>query len=138
MNRTFNFCKRNVKEMLRDPIIYVFCLGFPVAMMLLFNILNKYTNGQTPMFEMRALLPAVIMFSFTFVMLTTALLVSKDRQTFFLKRLYSSPMKSHDFALGYGILGFGVGVAQIIICVVTGFILCAFSGEGFHLKRNPA
>ena len=131
MNRTFNFCKRNIKEMLRDPVIYIFCLGFPVAMMLLFNILNKYTGNHTPMFKMRALLPAVIMFSYTFVMLTTSLLVSKDRQTFFLKRLYSSPMKSHDFALGYAIVGLGVGLAQTVICVLTGFILCAVSGEDF-------
>ena len=27
MNKIINFYKRNLKEVLRDPIIYIFCLG---------------------------------------------------------------------------------------------------------------
>ena len=67
MNKILNFSKRNLKEILRDPIIYVFCLGFPLVMFILFQIINKYTGGNTPMFEIYSLLPAIIMFSFTFV-----------------------------------------------------------------------
>ena len=51
MNKVVNFYKRNLKEILRDPIIYIFCLGFPIAMFLLFYIINKFSNGQTPTFE---------------------------------------------------------------------------------------
>ena len=131
MNRTFNFCKRNVKEILRDPIIYIFCLGFPLVMLLLFNILNKYTGNHTPMFEIRALLPAIISFSYTFVMLTLSLLVSMDRQSSFLKRLYSSPMKPQDFALGYALVGVAIGLMQTIICIISGFILSLISGVPF-------
>lgn len=36
MKRCFAFVKRNSLEMLRDPLIYIFCLGFPVIMLLLF------------------------------------------------------------------------------------------------------
>ena len=118
MNKILNFSKRNLKEILRDPIIYVFCLGFPLVMFILFQIINKYTGGNTPMFEIYSLLPAIIMFSFTFVMLTLALMVSKDRQTFFLKRLYSSPMKSYHFILGYFFVGLIIGISQTIICIV--------------------
>ena len=89
MNKTINFCRRNLKELVRDPLIYVFCLGFPLVMLVLFNIVNKYTQGQTPMFSLKALMPAITMFSYTFVMLVMALTISKDRQSFFLKRLYS-------------------------------------------------
>lgn len=123
MDKTLNFSKRNLKEVLRDPIPYIFCLGFPIAMLVLFNIINKYTGGNTPTFELPALLPGIIMFSYTFVMLTMALLVSKDRQTFFLKRLYSSPMKPHDFILGYALVGIIVGVLQNCICVLSAFII---------------
>ena len=123
MKKMFNFFKRNLKESLRTPLIYVFCLGFPLVMLILFQIINKYTGGNTPMFELYSLLPGIIMFSYTFVMLTMVLLVSKDRQTSFLKRLYSSPMKSYQFVIGYALVGFVIGLFQTVICVLTGFVI---------------
>lgn len=131
MNKTLNFFKRNIKELLRDPIIYVFGLGFPIVMLVLFYIINKFTSGQTPIFEMRSLLPGIIVFSYSFVMLILALIVSKDKQTFFLKRLYSSPMKPHNFILGYFLVGLIVGLMQTIICVLTGLVISLISGTAF-------
>ena len=112
MNKVINFYKRNLKEVLRDPIIYIFCLGFPIAMFVLFYIINKFSNGNTPIFEVLSLLPGIIIFSYSFVMLTLAIIVSKDKQTFFLKRLYSSPMKSYHFILGYSLVGLFIGLLQ--------------------------
>ena len=123
MSKLLNFAKRNVKEILRDPIIYIFCLGFPLVMLILFTVIGKYSGGNTPMFDLKSLLPGIIMFSYTFVMIVMALLVSKDRQTSFLKRLYSSPMKAYHFILGYAIVGFVIGVFQTIICIVSAFIM---------------
>ena len=131
MSRILNFSKRNFKEVLRDPLIYIFCLGFPVVMLILFQIIGKYSNGNTPMFELTSLLPAIIMFSYTFVMLTMSLLVSKDKQTFFLKRLYSSPMKASHFVLGYTIVGIAVGIAQTLICILTTFAISLISNVAF-------
>lgn len=131
MNKTLNFFNRNLKEILRDPVIYVFCLGFPVIMLLLFNIINKYSGSYTPVFELPSLLPALLVFSYSFVMLNIALVVSKDRQTFFLKRLYTSPMKPYDFILGYFLVGLVVGFLQTIICILSGFIISVVTGVGF-------
>jgi ABC-2 type transport system permease protein len=122
MKKVLNFFNRNIKEVLRDPIIYIFCLGFPVVMFILFFVINKFSNGNTPIFELYSLLPAIMVFSYSFVMLTLALFLSKDKQTFFLKRLYSSPMKSYHFILGYFFVGLFVGLLQSIVCVITGFI----------------
>ena len=131
MNRFLNFSKRNFKEVLRDPLIYIFCLGFPLVMLILFQVIGRYTHGNTPMFELKSLLPAIIMFSYTFVMLTMSLLVSKDRQTFFLKRLYSSPMKSAHFVFGYAFVGFIIGIAQTFVCILCGFIISLISKSNF-------
>lgn len=136
MNKTLNFFKRNIKELLRDPIIYVFGLGFPIVMLVMFYIINKFTSGQTPIFEMRSLLPGIIVFSYSFVMLILALIVSKDKQTFFLKRLYSSPMKPHNFILGYFLVGLIVGLMQTIICILTGLVISLISGTGFVKFSN--
>ncbi len=127
MNRMLNFFNRNIKEIARDPLIYLFCIGFPVVMLAVFQIINKYTDGNTPMFNLTSLLPAIITFSYSFVMLTMALIVSKDRQTFFLKRLYASPMKSHEFILGYSLVGLCVGLVQTIICMLIGLIIALIS-----------
>ena len=131
MNKAINFYKRNLKEILRDPIIYVFCLGFPIAMFLLFYIINKYSNGNTTTFEVLSLLPGIIVFSYSFVMLTIAIIVSKDKQTFFLKRLYSSPMKSYHFIMGYYLVGLSIGLLQTMVCIITGFIISLISNIGF-------
>ena len=131
MNKIINFYKRNLKEILRDPIIYIFCLGFPIAMFLLFHVINKYSNGNTATFEILSLLPGIIVFSYSFVMLTLAIIVSKDKQTFFLKRLYSSPMKSYHFIAGYSLVGLFIGLLQTLVCILTGFIFSLISNIGF-------
>lgn len=136
MNKVINFYKRNIKEVLRDPIIYIFCLGFPIAMFLLFYIINKFSNGNTPIFEVLSLLPGIIVFSYSFVMLTLAIIVSKDKQTFFLKRLYSSPMKSYHFILGYFLVGLFIGLLQTGVCIITGFIISLISNIGFITIGN--
>ena len=131
MNKIVNFFKRNLKETLRDPLLYIFCLGFPIVMLFLFYIINQYTDGHTPTFEIPSLLPGIIVFSYSFVMLTLALSVSKDRQTFFLKRLYSSPMKPQHFILGYALVGLAVGICQTVVCIIASFIISLVSNSVF-------
>lgn len=46
--RAVLFSSRNLKEIARDPLSYVFCLGFPMIMLILFQVLNQYTGGNTP------------------------------------------------------------------------------------------
>lgn len=136
MNKTLNFYKRNLKELLRDPIIYIFCLGFPIAMFLLFYIINKFSNGHTPTFEVQSLLPGIIVFSYSFVMLTLAIITSKDKQSFFLKRLYSSPMKSYHFILGYFLVGLFIALLQTLICILTGLIISLITNASFISIKN--
>ena len=131
MRRTAAFIKRNVLEMLRDPLMYIFCLGFPVVMIVLFQIINKYTGGNTPMFAATSLIPGIMMFSFTFVMLMVSLLVSKDRTTAFLVRLYTSPMKTWEYVAGYAIPCFVVGIGQEIACLLFGYIVSLIVGGGY-------
>ncbi len=126
--RTFAFVKRNALEMLRDPLIYIFCLGFPVLMLLLFHVINCFTPQKLPIFEATSLVPGIIMFSFTFVMLMGSILVSKDKSSAFLVRLYTSPMKTADFVLGYAFPCFVIGVAQEFICVFFGWLMTLIFG----------
>lgn len=114
---------RNLKEMYRDPLIYIFCIGFPIIMILLFTVINKYTSGTTPTFSCESLIPGVLVFAYTFTMLLMSLLVSKDRTTSLLKRLYISPCKPIEYILSYATVGLILVLCQSIICVLFGYII---------------
>ncbi len=129
MRRTIAFVKRNTLEMLRDPLIYIFCLGFPAIMLLLFQvIMYSFVAQKLPIFEATSLVPGIIMFSFTFVMLIESILVSKDRSSAFLIRLYTSPMKTADYVAGYALPCFVVGVVQELVCLFVGWLLSVIMG----------
>ena len=93
------FAKRNAKEILRDPLTLFFGLGFPVILLLLLTMIQR--NIPVAMFELEQLTPGIVVFGYSFLCLFAALLVSKDRGTSFLLRLFSSPMTASDFILGY-------------------------------------
>ena len=50
MSKILNFTKRNFKELLREPIICIFCLAFPIIMLALFQIINNLKAGFTQPF----------------------------------------------------------------------------------------
>ena len=131
MRRTWIFAKRNLKEMLRDPLLYAFCAGFPIFLVILFQIILHYSNDKTPIFELNSLIPGIMMFSYSLLMLMSALLISKDKIQSFLKRLYTSPMKSHEYIIGYFIPYFLIGLVQSILCIVLGYICAGIRGVEF-------
>lgn len=123
MKRYKAFLKRNFLEMSRDPIIYIFCLVFPLLMLSLFQVIQHYTAIKIPTFMAKNLVPGVMVFSYSFVMLLIALLVSKDRKSALLKRLYTSPMKTHEYILGYLTPSYFVALLQSIIILIFSFLL---------------
>ena len=116
--RITTFAGRNLKEILRDPLSYVFCLGFPVIMLVLMSIINKSIPPQANMtvFRIDNLCAGVTVFGLTFMMLMGTLLSSKDRTTSFLTRLYASPMTAADFIFGYYL---PLMILSLIQCIVT-------------------
>lgn len=119
------FCKRTITEILREPISYIFCLGFPIIMLILMTIVNESIPAQANMtiFQLKNLAPGIAYFGLTFVMLFACIQVSKDRATALLMRLHASPMKSIDFIMGYTLSVFVIGVLQLVITSVAAVVL---------------
>lgn len=134
--RTAAFASRNAKEILRDPLSYVFCLGFPVVMLLVFRLLNNVTQNVNPVFALPYLTSGITVFSFSFTMLYMALLVSKDRSTSFLTRLYASPMTQTEYVLGYLIPGAVIAAGQAVVCLLAAWLLGLLCGGGISLWRG--
>ena len=136
MKRAMLFAKRNITETLRDPLSYIFCLGFPIVMMIIMTIVDRAIPPEANMtvFRIDNLTGSMIVFGQCFIMLFTTLNVSKDRQSSFLIRMFATPMTAGDFAFGYLLSMVGTAFLQSLITLTAGFILSAFTG----FSLNPA
>lgn len=123
--RAIIFGRRTIKELLRDPLSYIFCLGFPMIMLLIMTAVYESVPPEAgvEIFRIDNLAPGIAVFGLTFVMLFTSLQVSKDRTTSFMMRLYASPMKSADFVCGYTVAMIVLAVAQQMITFIAAIII---------------
>lgn len=130
MRKISAFAVRNVKEILRDPLSYIFCLGFPLVMLVVMTLVNESIPAQANMtiFRIDNLAGGIAVFGQTFVMLFTALCVSKDRSGAFLVRMYATPMASMDFVLGYILPMLIISLVQTTITYVAAFVVSLIVG----------
>ena len=119
--RMLTFAGRNTKEIIRDPLNLFFGVGFPFALILLLSAIQA--NVPVNLFEIQNLTPGITVFGLTFMTLFSATVISKDRGTSFLQRLYTTPLTPVDFILGYTLPIIPVAVVQSIICYITAIFL---------------
>lgn len=112
--RMLTFAKRNAKEILRDPLNLGFGLGFPLVLLVLLSALQR--NIPVSLFEIDTLTPGITVFGLSFMTLFSATLVAKDRESAFLQRLYTTPLKGFEFIIGYMIPLLPIALAQTVIC----------------------
>ena len=119
--KMLTFASRNTKEIIRDPLTIVFGLGFPVVLMLLLSAIQA--NVPVSLFEIKHLTPGICVFGLSFMSLFSATLISKDRGSSLLQRLYTTPLTPLDFILGYTLPIIPFAIAQSIICYFFAIIL---------------
>ncbi len=112
--RVWTFAKRNFKEILRDPLNLCFLFGFPIVLLLLLSAIQA--NIPVSMFEIEHLSPGIAVFGLSFVTLFSATLIAKDRGSSLMHRLYTTPMTSVDFILGYTLPLLPIAVIQGAVC----------------------
>ena len=115
--RMLTFAKRCTKEILRDPINLFFGLGFPLVLLLLLSAMQA--NIPVSLFEIESLTPGITVFGLSFMTLFSATLVSKDRESALLQRLYTTPLTGLDFILGYMLPLLPITLAQTSICYLV-------------------
>lgn len=119
--RMLRFANRNTKEILRDPLTVIFGLGFPLILILLLSAIQA--NIPVPLFEITHLTPGITVFGLAFMTLFSATLISRDRTTSFLQRLYTTPLTPLDFILGYTLPIVPFSIAQCVICYLAAILL---------------
>ena len=130
------FADRVGKEIRRDPLSYIFYIGFPIIMLIIMSIVDSSIPAQANMtiFHIHNLAPGIAYFGLTFVMLFTGIQVSKDRTTALLFRLYASPMKAADYVIGYTLPVCILGIVQMLICFTAAFLIGLCKGYTFSLS----
>ena len=112
--RMMTFARRCAKEILRDPINLGFGLGFPLVLLMLLSAIQA--NIPVNLFEINTLTPGITVFGLSFMTLFSATLISKDRESALLQRLYTTPLTGIDFILGYMLPILPIAIGQTIIC----------------------
>lgn len=126
--RILLFSMRTMKELLRDPINLFFGLVFPLVMLLSLSVINANIppEANNSLFSIQNLAPSIATFGPVFMALFSGMLLSKDRTSSFLMRLFTSPMTSIDFILGYTLPMIVFAIVQSII-TFTAATLFGFS-----------
>lgn len=119
--RMLTFVKRNVKEIIRDPLNLFFGLGFPLVLIVLLSAIQA--NIPVELFEIERLAPGITVFGLAFMTLFSATIIAKDRGSSLLQRLYTTPLTPVDFILGYTLPMIPISVAQCIICYIAAIFL---------------
>ena len=119
--KMLTFAKRNLKEILRDPLTFFFSLGFPLVLIGLLSLIQA--NIPVALFEIDHLTPGITVFGLSFITLFTATIISKDRSSSLLQRLYTTPMTPLDFILGYTLPIIPIALGQGIVCYLAAIVL---------------
>lgn len=112
--KMITFARRCAKEILRDPINLGFGLGFPLVLLVLLSAIQA--NIPVSLFEIDTLTPGITVFGLSFLTLFSATLISRDRETALLQRLYTTPLTGLDFILGYMLPILPIALGQIGLC----------------------
>lgn len=131
------FAVRTAKEILRDPLSYIFALGFPVVMLIIMTIVNESIPPEAGMdiFRIQKLAPGVVVFGYTFVMLFTTILVSKDRCSAFFDRLQAAPVTGGQYLAGYVLPIIALGILQCLITYAAAVAVAVVTGEEISIAR---
>lgn len=118
--RTKVFAGRVARDILRDPLNLLFGLGFPLAVLLLLTAIQSHVPVE--LFALPRLTPGITVFGLSFLTLFSATLVARDRESAFLQRLYTTPMRAHEFILGYLLPLLPMALAQGAVCYLAAVI----------------
>jgi len=120
--RFVELAARNFKEMWRDPIHMGLEIGIPAGFLAIFWALGR-SLGDESFLTTTMLVPGIAVFGFTFLLMFSAMTLSRDRESALLSRLLTAPLKPSDFILSYSLPYIPMVVLQIAVCFGIGALL---------------
>ena len=118
--RSTELTKRNIKEVIRDPLSLGIAVALPLVLLLTLQALG---GDDTPFLTPTLLTPGIVLFGFVMVMFSSAMILSRDRETSLLARLLTTPLRSSDFVSGYSLPYLLVAIVQAAVLLTVGAML---------------
>ncbi|MDY3659214.1 MAG: ABC transporter permease [Eubacteriales bacterium] len=115
MKKLFALTKRNLKEMLRDPLSIVFCLIFPVIMLVLMQAISMNISFIPDNFKIQSYASGICVFGYAFIGMFVSLQIATDKNTSFIKRLNIAPTKKWTYYLSFVCSSLPLAFAQTIL-----------------------
>lgn len=123
MKRVLTFTKRNFLKVVRDPLSLVFCLAFPIIMLVLMELIfGAIPNSEATMFEIENFAPGIASFGYTFTMLFIALTIAADKNSSFLTRILVSPAKPFEYFISFVLSALPICLVQTILFYLVSLI----------------
>lgn len=124
MNRTRIFAGRCAREMWRDPLGFVFGIGFPIALLTMMKLLSSsLPDMPADVFGTESFTPGMAVFGLSFLMIFLGSLVCSDRSGAFLMRMYASPLRPVDYLLGYTLPALPIALLESAVCLGWAMVL---------------
>jgi ABC-2 type transport system permease protein len=118
--RVYVLTIRNLKEISRDPLSLGIAVALPLALLLTLQALG---SEDIPFMQPTLLTPGIVLFGFVMVMFSSAMIMSKDRETAFLSRLLATPLRPAEFVAGYSVPYVVVALVQASTLFAVGWLL---------------
>ena len=122
MKPLFSLTKRNLKEMYRDPLSIVFCIIFPLLMLVLMPLIMGNLEYAPVNFQIENYATGICVFGYTFTCLMVALQISSDKNTSFIRRINISPIKRTTYLFSFFLSALPVTAVQTILFYVVALI----------------
>ena len=119
MSGSSQLAKRNVKEVVRDPLSLGIALALPLALLVTLQALG---GDSAPFLTATLLTPGIVLFGFVMVMFSSAMILSRDRETALLARLLTTPLRSREFVSGYSLPYVGLAIGQAAVLFGVGAV----------------
>lgn len=115
------FAGRNTKEMMRNPASLLCGIGVPVLLLAALSTMKRLIPAMADNFEISNMAPGMVVFSLSFLSTFLGVLMVSDKKQAFLMRLFTTPMTSMDYIIGYSLPVFPIALLQFAICFGAGF-----------------
>ena len=114
--RAMELARRNLEEVWRDPLSLGLTVGLPILLLVVFQAFGNLDDTFAP--EM--LTPGIVLFGFVMVMFSSAMILSRDRETALFSRLLTAPLRANEFVAGYALPYVPVAIAQAVVLFAIG------------------
>ena len=111
--------KRNFREVWRDPLSLGITVGLPILLLLVLQLFGSVD----PFFTPTVLAPGIVLFGFVMLMFSSAMILSRDRESALFSRLLTAPVRAREFVAAYSLPYLPVAIIQGVLLFGIGLFL---------------